>query len=111
MDKTRGKRDNINNRPDGDIKMTYYAINHYVVQGDEPMQSTVYGDDSLAVWVSSDPKKDPPDHSHEQPAGGWTWVTDKDGFKQHPSVLDQYDGEIERRTPWETTLTEGVSQG
>jgi len=91
--------------------MTYYAINHYVVQGDEPMQSTVYGDDSLAVWVSSDPKKDPPDHSHEQPAGGWTWVTDKDGFKQHPSVLDQYDGEIERRTPWETTLTEGVSQG
>jgi len=94
--------------------MIYYTINHFVTTDestDSLAESTVHGDDSLHVWIDSDPTTAPADDVHEMPSNGWTWETDKGGFQQHPSVLDQYDGEIERRDPWETTLTEGVSQG
>ena len=91
--------------------MIHYAINHYVTDGSDPMDSTVHGDDSLAVWVASDPATDPPDHTHEQPEEGWTWRTDTSGWQKHPDILSEYTsdpGEIERLSPWETSLTDGV---
>jgi len=94
--------------------MILYAINHFVTTDestDTLADSTVHGDDTLHVWLDSDPTTAPADDVHEMPADGWTWETDKSGFQKHPSVLDQYDGEIERRDPWETTLTEEFSQG
>jgi len=94
--------------------MIQYAINHFVTADestDSLAESTVHGDDSLHVWLDSDPTTAPADDVHEMPAGGWTWETDKRGFQQHPSVIEQYDGEVERRDPWETTLTEEFSQG
>jgi len=92
--------------------MIHYAIHHYVTSSDsEPMDSTLHGDDALCVWVESDPTTDAPDHTHDQPDDGWGWRTDMDGWQQHPGPLSQYTddaAEIERLTPWETTLTDGV---
>lgn len=93
--------------------MIFHAINHFVTGGDEPMESTVHGDDSLAVWVDSGPETDKPDHTHGQPEDGWTWRTDTSGWQKHPDVLTEYASdasEIERLSPWETTLTDGVSK-
>ena len=93
--------------------MVQYAINHYVTDGDGPMDSTVHGDDSLAVWVDSDPQTDPPDHTHEQPAGGWTWQTDQSGWQKHPDVLTEYVSDaskVERLSPWDTTLTDSATR-
>ena len=92
--------------------MIQYAINHYVTSGDDPMDSTVHGDDSLAVWVESDPQTDAPDHTHEQPDTGWVWRTDQSGWQKHPDVLTEYVSNpenIERLSPWDTTLTDGVT--
>ena len=92
--------------------MIQYAINHFVTteSTDSLPESTVHGDDSLHVWVDSDPTTDTADEVHEMPQDGWTWVSDMDGVSQHPTVLEQYDGAVERRDPWETTLTDGFSQ-
>ena len=93
--------------------MVQYAINHYVTSGSEPMESTVHGDDSLAVWVDGDPATASPDQTHEPPSDGWTWRTDTSGWQEHPSVLKEYVSdvaEIERLSPWDTTLTDGVTR-
>jgi len=95
--------------------MIQYAINHFVTTdgSNQLANSTVHGDDSLAVWVDSDPETDNPDHTHGQPDEGWTWKTDTSGWEKHPDVLTEYasdTSEIERLSAWETTLTDGVSQ-
>jgi hypothetical protein len=93
--------------------MIHYAINHYVTSSDDPINSTVHGDDSLAVWVDSDPQTDTPDHTHEQPSEGWTWRTNQSGWQKHPNILKEYVSDaskIERLSPWDTTLTDGVQQ-
>jgi len=94
--------------------MIQYAIQHFVTTDDSTdsiNNTTVHGDDSLHVWLTSDPATDPADEIHEMPPNGWSWQTDTSGWQQHPPVLDQYEGEIARLTPWETTLTEGYTQG
>jgi len=93
--------------------MIHYAIHHFVTNGDEVMESTVHGDDSLVVWIDSNPKTDNPDHAHDQPEHGWTWRTDTSGWQKHPDVLTEYTSDaskIERLSPWQTTLTDGVTQ-
>jgi len=55
--------------------MIQYAINHFVTADestDSLAESTVHGDDSLHVWLDSDPTTAPADDVHEMPAGGWT---------------------------------------
>lgn len=42
--------------------MIYYTINHFVTNGDEPMESIVHSYDSLAVWTDFD-------HTLVQPEG------------------------------------------
>jgi hypothetical protein len=93
--------------------MIQYAINHFVTTDDGTDSidnSTVHGDDSLHVWVDSDPTTDPADEVHEMPSDGWTWKSDKSGFRKHPTVLEQHGGDIERLDPWDTTLTDGYTQ-
>jgi hypothetical protein len=93
--------------------MIYYAIDHYVTSGDKPMNSTVHGDDGVVVWVESDPQTDAPDHTYEQPETGWAWRTDQSGWQKHPDVLTEHASDsdnIERLSPWETTLTDGVTR-
>jgi len=41
------------------------------------------------------------------------WRTDQSGWKEHPDVLTEYVSDpknIERLSPWDTTLTDGVRQ-
>jgi len=116
--------------------MIYYTINHFVTQegdGDQLANSTVHGDDSVAVWLVSDHTTDDPDLTIAQPPEGFTWVIDKSGYTKHPPELDPEDhldkiksittddelqtikedylaGNIKRVSPWETVLTDGYTQ-
>ena len=93
--------------------MIQYAINHYVTSGDDPMDSTLHGDNALCVWTDADPETEDPDYTHDQPSDGWSWKSDMDGWQQHPEPLSEYlsdPSKIERLDPWETTLTEGVQK-
>jgi len=116
--------------------MIHYTINHFVTQDADRNQlanTTVHGDDSVAVWLLSDYQTDDPDLTIDQPPGGFTWVIDKSGYTKHPPELDPEDhldkiksittadelqaikadylnGNIKRVSPWETVLTDGHTQ-
>ena len=113
--------------------MIYYTINHFVTTEEESDgldNSTVHGDGSVAVWLVSDHTTDDPDLTIDQPPAGFTWVTDKSGYTQHPPELDPEDHvdeiktfttddelqqikddylneNITRVSPWDTPLTDG----
>jgi len=95
--------------------MIHYAIRHYVTTDettDGMDTSTVHGDDALCVWTDGDPTSDPPDVTHEVPAEGWRWQSDTEDWQKHPAPLTEYassPSEIVRVSPWETTITDGVS--
>jgi len=96
--------------------MIYYAIRHYVTTDEttDAMDArTVHGDDALCVWTTGDPTTDAPDITHEVPSEGWRWQSDKDGWQKHPKPLSEYASsadDITRLSPWETTITDGVTR-
>jgi len=116
--------------------MIHYTIDHFVTRDGDSNQlanSTVHGDDSVAVWLVSDYQTDEPELTIDQPPEGFTWVIDKSGYTKHPPELDPEDylgkiksittddelqaikddylnGNIKRVNPWETGLTDGYTQ-
>jgi len=100
--------------------MIHYTIRHYVTSeaGDtdaagDAETTTVHGDDALCVWVDSDPATAPPDEIYEVSGDGWRWRADGDDWIEHPAPLSNHADSpdaITRLTPWETTITDGVTR-
>jgi hypothetical protein len=114
--------------------MIHYTINHYVTNdGTDEFNTTVHGDDSMKVWLTTDFTTDTSQLSIEQPPEGFRWETDPSGYTKHPSELDPTEyldtikslltdvelqtvkndyeqRNITRVSPWDTPLTDDVSK-
>jgi hypothetical protein len=101
--------------------------------GTDELNTTVHGDDSVKIWLTTDYTTDEPQLSIDQPPEGFTWETNPEGYTKHPpeldpaeyldtikslltdaelqAVKDDYEqGAIKRVSPWDTPLTDGVTK-